>query len=517
MTNRTRRPFKKGTEIEPERSRSLGKGGSKPSPSSGRGRGGHRQGSSKPYVSRAGSRQRSDDTPASLSLLGQTHMYKTTGEDLAPGTVEHHINYPRIKRCWDESHALKRPLKAKFIQQTKIGFKQKVIYGKPIHTSGGPLRLYSVNTFPQPEVLGRGVYEGRDFRFLGPSGFVNVYEGGFVPNGWPHGFSITDFNFAGLSGPLDPDTGSPSSLGAGAYNRFKPKLSKFDGMQFVFDDIKDLPQQLKTTSKLFSDSYQTIVGKKRARELVMPKNVADQFLNYQFGWSPFLNDLSKLHKTYQNQDKHLGDLRRQNGVWIKKGGNILSDVNIEEIPSDPMVGSVYPALTTDYYSDPAGPYVTSKLHKATSREAWFDGAFTFYAPELDSTNNNSGSGQYSKVIQLLHLYGIRVSPTVIWELTPWTWLVDWFSNAGDVIDNVTSTIFDRLVSQYAYVMQRTRITAFNDSIIHLKKGDVPLSWRQEIDIKYRVAASKYGFGLTDDDLSTRQKMILAALGLTHGT
>jgi hypothetical protein len=476
--------------------------------------------------SKAGPRYRTQDEPVLSGIVGTNYLVDGSGNKINPSPLTYNT-YPVIKRMWDESHKLERARIGGYVTKSRLGhgtpqlvdLHHHFIYGRPQHNSGGPLLYYHIRNQPRSEIQGIGSYYGNDLR---PYGFAYLYEGGFVPSGWPHGYSITEVANAGNAGRLDMNFMSPNSYAAEAYNRYKPKITQFDAMQFVFDDLKDLPGQLETTAHGLHRAYQALLGKTpgarkaAAKSLVMPDSVADQYLNQVFGWLPFLGDMSKLFKTYNGQNRKMAEISRQNGTWIKRGGNVLREREIIEYATvDNFSGYVYPALSSSFYRS-AGSWVTSHLYYTLEREIWFDGSFKFYAPEFDSLNRAS-EGPYGEIMRLMHYYGVRISPTVIWELTPWTWLGDWFYDASGIIDNITSSIFDRLVSRYAYLMQRIDISAHNDSTIHLKDGDLSLHWEQNVTMKTRKAADPYGFDSVGSifDLTSRQSMILGALGITH--
>jgi len=488
---------------------------SKPKPATNRG-------SKKP--SNAGPRYRSDDSKPELIQLGVLKLLdvndvpiQTTGYD--------RISYPTIKRCWDETHKLTRPVlgfHTKYYKipgtgqrgsQPLIGVRKQRIFGKAVHNTGGPFRMITC-TDPS-KVQGGGKYDGTDYR---PYGYGQRYEGGFVPANWDHGYTISDFSQAGFNGAFDSDYESAMQYGAAAYKRAKPKIAEFDAMQGLLQNVVELPGQLRTTSEGFSKAYKAMSGRRSAvKDLFMPQHVAEQFLNEQFGWAPFVGDMLDLYKAYSRQDKRFKEISQQNGKFNRRSRVLFkTEENSDVTVIDDFAGNCYPTLPYGFYR-PNGTFVTSKLYTTVNRRVWGSGSFKFYAPEFDPQNHKVSEGTYGQVIRLLHYYGVNTSPTVVWELTPWTWLVDWFSNAGNVIDNVTSQAYDRLVSAYFYVMCHTTKTAVNETVVHLKDGDVSCKWIQEIESKSRVSASPYGFGLTSGDLSTRQKLILSAIGITHGS
>lgn len=388
----------------------------------------------------------------------------------------------RVKRTWDEKHP-----------------------GPPYKT-GGPFRsIEGVN--PRGYVQGKGYYVSNP-AWQQPYQVGYHYQGGFVPTGIWRG-DMTDSNIAnvGLSGVFGPDYGDPSDKGAEAWNRFKPKLRFADGAVFLAE-LRELPGQLKTTAEGFHKAWKEIGGQRGA--FMNPRNVADQFLNLQFGWLPFINDIRKFTDLADKYDKRLKQMARDNNRWIRRRGTMEKSKarSEQQLITTPQV---YPALPTQLYKAKGGKYGFTQLSRETSTDCWFSGAFKYYIPSLDDPTD-----QLSKVRNFLQLYGLQINPTLLWEITPWSWLVDWVSNVGDVVDNATSTLFDNMAAKYAYLMQHTTDGYINDTTIFLQSGDVHCSWSCGVDCKIRVAADPFGFDLGWDDFSPRQLAILAALGITRG-
>jgi hypothetical protein len=116
------------------------------------------------------------------------------------------------------------------------------------------------------------------------------------------------------------------------------------------------------------------------------------------------------------------------------------------------------------------------------------------------------------------ILGLSLTPDIVWNLTPWSWAVDWFSNTGDVISNLTDWATDGLVLRYGYVMEHTITSdtytySGNTGLIDGNVRVPPLTLVTETKIRRR--ANPFGFGITWDGLSPRQLAITAALGLTR--
>jgi len=145
-----------------------------------------------------------------------------------------------------------------------------------------------------------------------------------------------------------------------------------------------------------------------------------------------------------------------------------------------------------------------------SRRQWFSGAFTYHLPDY-------GSGLVGQARQANQLLGLSVTPEVLWNLTPWSWAVDWFSNVGDVIHNVQQMASNGLVLKYGYIMEHS---IARDSY----RFSGPTGFKTEVspsvvtlvtETKVRRKATPFGFGLTLGGLSSTQKAIMAALGMSR--
>jgi hypothetical protein len=113
------------------------------------------------------------------------------------------------------------------------------------------------------------------------------------------------------------------------------------------------------------------------------------------------------------------------------------------------------------------------------------------------------------------MYGLTITPEVAWNLIPWSWLVDWFSSAGSAIANLSGGTVDA-VARYAYVMKSydRRIEQHSEfADCNGAQYEATATWSAVA--KQRTAAHPFGFGMTDDQLSSGQIAILAALGLTR--
>jgi hypothetical protein len=105
-----------------------------------------------------------------------------------------------------------------------------------------------------------------------------------------------------------------------------------------------------------------------------------------------------------------------------------------------------------------------------------------------------------------------MTPEVLWNLAPWSWAVDWFTNTGDVVRNISEIGSNGLVLRDAYLMHHAGLV----TVDHATHPDIVghLETTRTVEIKLRRESTPYGFGFPFEGLSLQQKAIITALGLS---
>lgn len=307
-------------------------------------------------------------------------------------------------------------------------------------------------------------------------------------------------SYSTLSDFIQSNTGDPSVYGAEAWNKFRPTRSGAELGVFL-GELKDVPRMLKTTAKAFHDIWKGMGG---SRTMFSPKAVADNWLNTQFGWRPFLSDLWSFYKTAKTLDRKLKQLRRDNGRWIRRGGSV--EVVEESETTKLSDANLWPSLP--YYFYALYPYGRHDQTISLSKNVWFEGAFRYWIP-------GKPESWLWDAVAVAQIFGLQPSPSLVWELTPWSWLLDWCANVGDSIANMSSIVFDNLCAKYAYVMCHFKQTVSVTGVSYYTGGPTEATWTAHLERKSRYPASPFGFGLTQQDLTLRQWSILSALGITR--
>lgn len=378
----------------------------------------------------------------------------------------------------------------------------------PPYRDGGPLTIIKMENQYHKVIPHSMVHwsSGNYYRY--------VYDGGFTCGGFPsHFMTPLDMMSIGDTGPYGADFNDPEPYATEAYDRFSPKPQLFDGGTFV-GELKDLPKMFKDASQRFNDVFRG----SSTRKAFSSRTVGQDWLSYHFGWAPFVRDLYKLQNLYRNYDRAFARLRRQNNKWTKRYGSVLqeysqTDVNDHWSENGP---NLYPTLTSANYRFPVsgrplkfGNWIDYKL---SARSVWYEAVQKFYVPIYDRV----GQSEYHRRMATIRSLGLTVSPSVVWNLLPWSWMADWFSNAGSIANNITNTIQNGLTSKYAYIMSHQKVQHITEHTAYFAPGDRTFRFGKLIESKRRWHASPFGFGLKSGTLSPYQWSILGALGLSWG-
>lgn len=247
--------------------------------------------------------------------------------------------------------------------------------------------------------------------------------------------------------------------------------------------------------------------------------LGDEYLNYQFGLMPTANDIERVARAVLKSSKAARQMQRDSGRAVRRRAN-LYDTQTSVSKADEVlslaIGSVGGSPTPAGYLATYSPAVS--VVDTVRQRAWFSGAYEYHLAEGHSLLQRMDHCE-----QLANrLLGTRITPDVIWQLTPWSWFADWFSDAGSFMENVTALSNDDLVMKYGYVMHETHAQRAWTSRRPLRSasGTVvanELVLTHDIIRKSRTRATPYGFGVDVSGLSPRRWAILGALGLTRST
>lgn len=243
--------------------------------------------------------------------------------------------------------------------------------------------------------------------------------------------------------------------------------------------------------------------------------VGDGSLMLQFGVEPLVRDFADIMFAVSTAAQRIEQWYRDSGRQVRRSWRL------------PPITSVSTSVLT---GGPAMPPITSgggglqvartgfsgpvTLDQSIRQDIWFSGAYMYYA--------TVGETVLEKIMQAGReadlILGGKFTYETLWELAPWSWLIDWKANIGDAISNMTRFSADKLVLRYGYLMRTTSVTntytAKGMSFYDRDPG--PLLSQFSVVQKERYRATPYGFGIDPGSFSSNQWQILAMLGLSKG-
>ena len=401
----------------------------------------------------------------------------------------------------------------------------------PPYRGGGPFRNL-VCHLPSSGKVGNGTFSNLGAPATTPDNY-GVYEGAFADDGeWRAGptyQSIRDRSFSTFS--------NLSTYHTRAWDMTKPKIPKGNLGQFLYE-LRDLPKMLETTASAFHLRWGDLSSIRRnsariGHELdghgfflpyMRPKDVADHFVNHEFGLRPFLDDINKLISVWEDQAKHIQDLIRDNGIFVRKRRVLDESETIESftwlpqsatIPSSSSLVDANGRPMCQILPSPVGNGTgLTVFTQRTRKKVWAVGAFKYYRPEFDMRLfYPQGYNQLLTLRRLMTLYGVRITPTLVYKLTPWTWLIDWFTGFGSYIQRLDDFVVDGIVSKYLYVMNHEETEVTKSCTLNFYSGPITVNFQRRFSLKQReVADTPYGFGVPWKNLTPRQWGVLGALG-----
>lgn len=266
-----------------------------------------------------------------------------------------------------------------------------------------------------------------------------------------------------------------------------------------------------TLGELKAEGLPAMVGaqtlRNRGRDY---RDVGGEFLNYEFGWAPLFSDVQSVAQAARDSYKILTQFERDSGKLIRRRYSFPKETSTVITNTGGKVAS--PPLNTYFYSNSAD-IGTLECTRVITKSTWFSGCFSYYLSAGDTARTRLKKAEQ----EAAKLLGLRLTPELFYQLSPWSWLIDWNSNLGDIVHNISAFSNDGLVMRWGYIMStQTIVDTYRLRNVVLYDGSVPMQQSFGTVQKVRYKATPYGFGLDTGAYSTRQWAILAALGIAKG-
>jgi hypothetical protein len=361
---------------------------------------------------------------------------------------------------------------------------------------------YGGNFTTQKSWVEKPVYPAQQFM---DSGWYTPYQ--FAP------YEEREWQFAAIlplrptEMPFPPDPSSDETelrgYGSTAIARCAPR-----------NNVADLAASLVET---YRDGIPHLLGsavwESKARNFRnLHSSLGDEYLNVQFGWEPFLNDIHDFSHGVTRLNKVYNDFAQGSGKVVRRRYDFPPTTTSTDTK---LYASTGPAIigqrdSSYWYKEMQGGFGAVYRNRQTTVRRWFSGAFTYYVPPM----GNSFVEHANRAVETL---GLDLNAESLWEMAPWSWAVDWFTNVGDLLHNVNSWSADGLVLKYGYIMEHSVVRdtyTFVGDCRFLPATTFPETVVLVTETKKRRRATPFGFSLSPV-LTDRQKAIAAALGLTR--
>lgn len=298
---------------------------------------------------------------------------------------------------------------------------------------------------------------------------------------------------------------SIESWAALQYGRVAPVTSEFSLSTFMGELREGLPRMIPDMIR-------------RANTL---KGVGSDYLNLEFGWKPLISDLQGLSESLLQAS--FGLFRPLGAAHRKRERPLIESFNRQDLGSGNMqalVGNLgSPTSYNPFASTSIGFHGTGAVVQGThvdqsSVRQWVEGEFV-YIPKA-----GFDPGKYLDRFETLA--NVDLTPAVLWELSPWSWLVDWAAQIGSSLSAMEAGLSNRILSTYFYGMEDTKSSSTHSLVVTGNQsgrshvGPRNFTTIMERRRRRRVRANPFGYtGSSSSTLSGQQMAILGALGLTR--
>lgn len=363
-------------------------------------------------------------------------------------------------------------------------------------------------------------HEFREPRVVRRPSFGRAYDGRGT-NSWSHSTHWNRMKAGYSVSQIAAIQAEEEMWGAEGWRRARPAQPDFSLAQSLYE-IKDIPRLLKSsvyhlirritrvrtwlkfdwTRKRFFDS----------RKKSYLRRTSEWHLAIQFGWLPILSDIIKFRETLIKRDKLLKDLLKYEGRPLKRRrtlgeGDVIPPWHYESTTTTPYNSIVKPTFVTQCYSSGG---TKTEQDRTIKYKREFVAQFRYWLPK-----GPRDLGYFKKLSG--RLFGLRVTPSMVWAIMPWSWLVDYFVDVRSVVDFVSPGVEDCLICDWCYITRSETENVSCTSYVNVNvmpSGSARLEAKRVYKFSYkaRFHGTYFGFRVKEDDLNWRQKSILAALG-----
>lgn len=274
----------------------------------------------------------------------------------------------------------------------------------------------------------------------------------------------TDLFWSPSSAVLDPpsDTAEQAAL-LQLYKRIRKNHQSFSGLTFL-GELRQAVKMVRRPALLLRQGLDGYVHALKVRSRGIPftkagkakrkEILAGTWLEFSFGWTPLLSDIKGAADVIIRNDSESKGFDTRRYRIAGKGASQVADATYESTFSLPPEGDVQGFFTVSMNSEKTIRYIVGE-------------SYTTRVP----------SGSAKRLVELSGFNFAEFIPTA-WELVPWSFLIDYFSNIGDVLEafaTPTDNIYfiNKTIRTSTVSKLRTRINPIvaNNPDVSIKFGE----------------------------------------------
>jgi len=365
------------------------------------------------------------------------------------------------------------------------------------------------------------------------SGISTTIDSKFLPRSFvvPYGTGLLDangiYNFitSNVSYVTDATLISEGTRLINLTNPLKPPVNlAVDLSEMLFDG---LPKNL---------GHALLGSAPNKRELV--RALGSDYLNYMFGITPVVKDIDSLVRILRKSASIIDTWKKNDGRQVRRRRawtlpDQLTAYN-KTLSTQLSVAAIVPTSASNHAAMPTNLSSfenwtgSIESNTVTSTQYSFSSTFEYQLdqliPEYPEPIRSLMFGGYSNeaivdALLLMRQFGLDPksinSPSTYWNVLPYTWLLDWFVNTGDLMSSITAFQTQGLKLTYGY-MSAHQVSRFSadyrfTAASSVYEGSVSITSKRD----RRIRATPYGFGTTFTGLNSVQLSLLAALATSR--
>jgi hypothetical protein len=207
-------------------------------------------------------------------------------------------------------------------------------------------------------------------------------------------------------------------------------------------ELRDLPYTLRSTVAGLKDVWEFAFRQSQTRNPLVKykgfhKKVANQYLNKEFGWDLLVQDALNLLSTPARVAKRVNYLLDRNG----QATTFRDERKYVEPVSSP------PGFTYDTFGNETAVSLETVGHREVLLRCMVNCNVDLPRLSVPKLRENLST----------QLWGLEPSPVDIYNLYPWTWLLDWFTGFGDYVNAFHAVNNDRSIINYGFISYQSDI------------------------------------------------------------